>query len=230
MWNNLPVAHQQSLPGASRFHVRGFTAFITRFVAARDNDGAKSTSFPFPSSVMIVALTEAPYLSPWRSINGRSSWVVLVTQPMGWQLANHAVQGIACPWNSLTLISIASHHFSGLPARLLVLQSDHLILLPTLLWCRRRRSFGGMTTLFICSILFVSQLLQAMIGVFVCTSLLNCTCGLTRVNTPGFFLAHRTCGVSWRKNVPVCRMFSIRPRVTSRIARLCDILQRTVGW
>lgn len=48
MWNNLPVAHQQSLQGASRFHVLGFTAFITGFVAARSNDGAKSTSFPLP--------------------------------------------------------------------------------------------------------------------------------------------------------------------------------------
>lgn len=48
MSNALPVAHAPSLPGATRFFVLGFTNFKWGFVAARHNDGAKSTSSPLP--------------------------------------------------------------------------------------------------------------------------------------------------------------------------------------
>lgn len=48
MWNALPVAHAPSLPGATRFFVLGFTNFKWGFVAARHNDGAKSTSCTLP--------------------------------------------------------------------------------------------------------------------------------------------------------------------------------------
>lgn len=83
-----------------------------------------------------------PYLSLWRSTNCRSSLPGIVTQPLGWQLANYVVRGGACPWcftlNPLYL-SIFAVHVSyrlptcdfvsfGLCGPLLVPQSGHLVL------------------------------------------------------------------------------------------------------
>ena len=101
--------------------------FKCGFVAAGDNDGAKSTSSLLPLFCHDGCTKLAPLPHTCLHDEPFVAEQLLVTRPMGWQLANYANRGRACPFSVTPPESLARICLLSITVIRLFPRSGHLM-------------------------------------------------------------------------------------------------------